>query len=426
MSTELERHRARDAALAGTGASEAGPRTTIAASWRRVAAGGLEPGSVPDVPPLGGAELERRRAESELAEFVPRLTETLSSVIDAGQMVVVADADGRVLWRAGSSGVRRMADGLGFVGGSAWTEGNVGTNAIGTSLVLGTGVHIRGPEHFVESHTRWGCAAAPLRDPWSGRTLGVVDVSGPSRGMHPAELALVETAARLTAMEIVERRRGELDRLRARAAPLLAGISGDALAVDRHGHLAAGVGSRLPDRVALPDDLAGGPVWLPTLGPAQAEPLAGGWLLRLDRAGDQPGADDGGTLVLDLTGEPCLRVGGPSGAWSRRLSPRHAEILLALIEAGAAGRTATCLAEDLFADASRVVTARAEMSRLRRALGSVLLSGPYRVAPTMAASVVLPADPRAALPGSSAPVVRRLQARSAVSPTDENGGRRGS
>jgi transcriptional regulator of acetoin/glycerol metabolism len=198
---------------------------------------------------LPGGELERRRAESRLGEFVPRLASALSSVTDAGQLIVVADADGRVLWRLGSSGVRRMADSLGFVGGSAWTEGNVGTNAIGTSLVLGEGVQIQGPEHFVQSHTRWGCAAAPLKDPWSGRTLGVVDVSGPSRGMHPAELALVEMAARVTALEILDRRRTELHRLRSRAAPLLAPLTGDVLAVDSEGHLAAGVGSRLPDRV---------------------------------------------------------------------------------------------------------------------------------------------------------------------------------
>ena len=328
-------------------------------------------------------------------------------MIDAGQLVVIADPDGRVLWRAGTSGVRRMADGLGFVGGSAWTESNVGTNAIGTSLVLGEGVHIQGPEHFVDSHTRWGCAAAPLTDPWSGETLGVVDVSGPSRGMHPAELALVEMAARVTSMELVERHRAELDRLRARAAPLLARISGDALAVDADGHLAAAIGSRMPDRIALPADMAGGSVWLPTLGAALAEPLAGGWLLRLG-----PEAEDAATvLALDLTSTPCLHVSGPSGAWSRQLSPRHAEILAALIEAGPSGRTAGALAVDLFDDSERVVTVRAEMSRLRRAVGSVLLSGPYRVSPAVCTSIDLPADPRALLPGSSAPVVRRLRDR---------------
>ncbi len=398
--------RTREAVLTGATSTPA-PRGPVAASWRRVAACGLEPGSVPEIAPLPGAELQRRRAESRLGEFVPRLTESLSSVIAAGQMIVVADTEGRVLWRVGTSGVRRMADGLGFVDGSAWTESNVGTNAIGTSLVLGEGVHIQGPEHFVDSHTRWGCAASPLTDPWSGRTLGVVDVSGPSRGMHPAELALVELAARLTSMELVERRRVELDRLRARAAPLLARLSGDALAVDAEGHLAAAVGSRMPDRVALPDDLVGGPVWLPTLGTALAEPLAGGWLLRLGETEE----DTASGLVLDLGGTPCLRVTGSSGSWSRRLSPRHAEILVALIEAGPAGRTATALAQDLFGDVDRAVTVRAEMSRLRRAVGSVLLSGPYRVSPAVSTSIDLPADPLAVLSGSSAPVVRRLRDR---------------
>lgn len=403
---EQELRRTRDAALSGAQVQQP-PRDTIAASWRRVAAGGLEPGSNPEVAPLGSEEVERRRAESRLGEFVPRLAAALTSVTDAGQMIVVADADGRVLWRIGSSGVRRMADGLGFVGGSAWTEGNVGTNAIGTSLVLDEGVQIRGPEHFVDSHMAWGCAAAPLKDPWSGKTLGVVDVSGPSRGMHPAELALVEMAARLTALELVDRRRGELDRLRARAAPLLARLGGDALAVDVDGHLAVGVGSRLPDRVALPADMSGGQIWLPTLGPALAEPLAGGWLLRLDAEVTEAAS----ALTLDLTGRPTVRVSGPSGVWSRQLSPRHAEILVALVEAGSAGRTAAQLAEDLFDDPERAVTARAEMSRLRRALGSVLLSGPYRIAPEVTAALALPGDPLAALPGSSAPAVQRLRGR---------------
>jgi hypothetical protein len=403
---EQELNRTRDAVLSGAH-SVTHPRTTVAASWRRVAACGLEPGSTPEVPPLSGGELERRRSESQLAACVPRLTEALFSVTDAGQMVVVADAEGRVLWRVGSSGVRRMADGLGFIGGSAWTESNVGTNAIGTCLVLDEGVHIQGPEHFVESHTRWGCAAAPLKDPWSGRTLGVVDVSGPTRGMHPAELALVQMAARLTALEIVDQHRAELDRLRARAAPLLARLSGDALAVDADGHLAVGVGSRLPDRVALPSDIAGGPVWLPTLGPALAEPLAGGWLLRLD--GEV--ADAPTHLSLDLTATPCLRVSGPSGSWSRQLSPRHAEILVALVGSGPAGRTATGLAQDLFDDPGRTVTVRAEMSRLRRDVGSVLLSGPYRISPGVVCGIDLPVDPLAALPGSSAPAVRRLRER---------------
>ncbi len=147
--TDRDLHRSRAAARAG-GARAPLPRTEIAASWRRVAATGLDPGSGADIPPIDSAELERRRAASGLADVVPRLAESLAPVVDAGQLVVVADAEGRVLWRLGSSGVRRLADDLGFVGGSAWTEANVGTNAIGSALVLVTAVHVQGPEHFVD------------------------------------------------------------------------------------------------------------------------------------------------------------------------------------------------------------------------------------------------------------------------------------
>jgi hypothetical protein len=221
--------------------------------------------------------------------------------------------------------------------------------------------------------------------------------------MHPAELALVETVARLTSMQIVARRRAELDVLRAHAAPLLARMSGDALAVDRFGHVAAAIGVRAPERVALPDDLRGGSVWLPTFGQAVVEPLAGGWLVRLD-----PGvATEATSVVLDLRAEPTLRVDGTSGGWARRLSRRHAEILLALASAGPAGRSAADLAEDLFADRTRLTTVRAEMSRLRRLAGSVLQSNPYRFTPGVAVTADLPDEPTTLLPGSSAPIVRR-------------------
>lgn len=402
---DRELHRSREAVMSG---AARGPRarTEIAASWRRVAATGLDPGAGAEIPPLVELELQRRRAASGLADLVPRLAESLAPVVDAGQLVVVADGEGRVLWRLGSSAVRRMADDLGFVGGSAWTEANVGTNAIGTALVLGAAVHVQGPEHFVESHTRWGCAAAPLVDPWTGRTLGVLDVSGPSRGMHPAELALVQLAAQMTSSELVARHRADLDRLRARAAPLLAGLTGDALAIDHAGHLAAAIGSHSPDRVALPDRLTAGRVWLPTLGHATAEPLDGGWLLRLE--GGEQVEPTTASLALELDGDPRLRVTGSSGSWSRSLSPRHAEILLSLLAAGPEGRTATQLSEDLFADPGRTVTVRAEMSRLRRLAGSLLLSTPYRLAPGLTTEVR--GDRASALPRSSAPVVRRWRA----------------
>ena len=404
---ELGRRRAREAVLSGAAARSHRCAREIAASWRRVATVGVDPAGGAEIAPLATGDLEHRRATSALGPLVPRLVQLLGPVVDAGQLVVVTDHDGRVLWRSGHSGVRRMADDLGFVDGSAWTEGNVGTNAIGTALVLGAPVSIKGAEHFVESHTRWGCAAAPIVDPWTGRTLGVVDVSGPSRGLHPAELALVEMAARVCSLELLEQHHAGLERLRAHAAPLLARVGGAALVVDQDGHLVAATGLPAPSRVTLPGNMAVGRIWLPTLGPAVADALPGGWLLRLDDDRDD-------TVARRRRDRPRGGARGPRHRrrdvpGAARLSPRHAEILLSLADAGAAGRSAAALALDLFADDTRVVTVRAEMSRLRRDLGPVLLARPYRFAPGVDVRLLLPADRATLLPGSSAPVVVRLR-----------------
>ncbi|HWM56852.1 MAG TPA: transcriptional regulator, partial [Pseudonocardia sp.] len=61
----------------------------------------------------------------------------------------------------------------------------------------------------------------------------------------------------------------------------------------------------------------------------------------------------------------------------------------------------------LYGDREHLVTVRAEMSRLRKSLGGLLLARPYRVAPGVDA--VLPAlTGSALLARSSAPGLRRL------------------
>jgi GAF domain len=400
--------RVREAALTG-GTPPTAPRPVIGASWRRVRGSGLDPSDTPDVPPLDPGELERRRAASGLAPLLPLLRERLLPVArDAGQVLVVVDAGCRVLWREGGPEVRRRADRLGFVEGSAWDEPSVGTNAIGTSLVVGAPLQVHAGEHYAEGHQPWTCAAAPLHDPVTGRLLGAVDLSGPAHTVHPSTIALVDAVARLAELELRTVHARRVDRLRAVAAPLLARVPGRALVVAVDGVTAAATGMAGPDRVALPDGVAAGPVWLPGLGRCTAEPLPGGWLLRFadDAEGEALGP---ARLVLDLAGPRAqVRVTGATGSWARGVSPRHAEILLAL--AGhRAGRSAAELAADLFGDPTRTVTVRAEISRLRRALGPVLLPQPYRLAEDADVELRLPEPRTRLLPASTAPVVERLR-----------------
>lgn len=398
-------HVVRQAVLAGRNPSRP-LRSVIGASWRRMRAQGISPSGTPEIAPLAGDELLRRREVSGLRPLMPLLRQHLLPACEAtGQLMVVADVEGRVLWREGQTGVLRHADHLGFVGGSAWTEGNVGTNAIGTCLVTETPVHIHAAEHYAESHTPWTCAAAPLRDPATGRVLGVVDLSGPAHTVHAGTLSLVTLAARLAELEIRTSTQERLQGLRSIAAPLLARLEGRALIVAPDGMTAAATGFVPPGHVALPTDFRGGDVWVPGFGLVTAEPLPGGWLLRLV-AGD--GVDAGITgVALDLSSRsPIVRLTAAHGSWTHELTPRHAEILLALVT-HRGGRSAAELADDLFADPTRTVTVRAEISRLRKVLGSVITHRPYRLAGNVAAELIEPRSRTEALVGSSAPVVVR-------------------
>ncbi len=397
----------RAAALAGNH-PPAAPRPEIAESWRRMLAGGVHPDRDARSRMLSAAETEERRRLSPLREVLPVLREGLLPALDGAlHIMVVADADGRLLWREGHASILRKADRLGFGVGADWNEAVVGTNGVGTALVARRPVQVFSAEHFVSSHHDWTCAGAPLRDPRDGRLLGVVDVSGPLATMHPATLAWVSSVARLAERELRVRHLESLERLRAVAAPLLARLPGRALAVDGLGWTAAVTGLAPQERYPLPKRFGPGRAWVPQLGDCGVEALPGGWLLRVaESRTDAPAS----RVVLDFSRPRswAVTVYGAAGSWSQELSPRHAELLFLLAESPR-GRSAAELAAELFGDPTRTVTVRAELSRVRRHLAGVLTHRPYRFAEDVEVEVIRPRDPAGLLPHSTAPAVIRAR-----------------
>ncbi|MEV5434057.1 GAF domain-containing protein [Streptomyces sp. NPDC052701] len=395
----------RSAALSGQRVPLA-PRPVIGQSWERMLRSGVDPDHDVRSGLLPREEVQRRRETSALRHVLPVLREGLLSVADvAHHIMVVADEEGRVLWREGSAPVLRKADGLGFELGADWREEVVGTNGVGTPAVARRPVQVFASEHFVRSHTTWTCAGAPLTDPRDGRLIGVVDVSGPLETMHPATLAWVDSVAGLAQARLREMHVESLERLRAVAAPVLTRLRGRALVVDRDGWTAALTGMPYTRRIALPRSLSAGRTWLPAFGVCAVEPLAEGWLVR---PAGEPEPRGPTRIVLDL-GQPrrwSVEVCGGAGSWSRELSPRHAELLY-LLAVHRGGRSAPELAGDVFGDPGRRVTVRAEMSRVRRYLGGFLEHRPYRFREDAEVEVLLPADPRDLLPHSTAPAVVR-------------------
>jgi hypothetical protein len=89
------------------------------------------------------------------------------------------------------------------------------------------------------------------------------------------------------------------------------------------------------------------------------------------------------------------------------LSLSSYEVLLLLAGAGRAGLDAAALSRALYGHVGSLVTIRAEVSRLRKAVGGLVLTRPYRLAPEV--EVVLPdlaTSPFVA--ASTAPEVRAL------------------
>ena len=383
--TDLSEHvrvlaRVHDAVLVG-GRPPMRPRAVVARSWSRVLDLGLDASRANAREPLPLSEVERRRRGSPLSLVVDELRQVLVSVADASSfLMVVTDADGVVLWREGPTRVRLRADQLGFTEGARWTEATVGTNAIGTALAEAAPVQLFSAEHFEQAQHPWYCTAAPIHHPVTGELLGVVDVSGPALTLHPVIGALVETAVKLAESQLWRHHEQRLERLRQSARGVLAGVQGPLLLVDDHGWVAHQSGIAVRDRIETPrtDRLLA----VPGLGLCTPERVGEGWLIRPREAGAAIAAE------LDLTDPPVLRLRSAAEPWRTPLTRRNADVLVLLRRAGRAGMTAAQLSTALFGDDQHCVTVRAEVSRLRRAIGGLVTTNPYRLADGVTLSVV--------------------------------------
>lgn len=363
--------RVHDAVLAGS-RPPARPRGVVERSWSRMLELGLDVSGSPRAM-VSLAELELRRRRSGLEPVIGELRQLLGRAAETSPfVVVVTDADGVILWRVGSARVRTYADAVGFAEGARWTEATVGTNAVGTTLVEAAPVQLLAAEHFESAQHPWYCCAAPVHSPVTGELAGVVDISGPAPTLHPAIGALVETSVRLAESGLRRLHEQHLERLRRSAEPVLGGVGEPLLVVDDDGWVAMRSGIAAGARVAVPRE--GLPIAVAGLGLCTPERLGDGWLLRPHRE-RAPMA-----VELDLAGDPVVRVHGHDGPWSAGLTKRQAQVLALIARAGAEGVDAAALGRSLFGDDGHTVTARAEVSRLRRVVGDLVAPAPYRLA----------------------------------------------
>ncbi|WP_205587429.1 sigma-54-dependent Fis family transcriptional regulator [Rhizobium jaguaris] len=173
-------------------------RSTIGDSWYRCANGGID--AQRNEAPL---ETDKdvvealARGSSELLVAAKRPFSAIGRMLNGtGAMLVLADGDGVLIDVMGDK--KTIYDGMDIhlgIGGK-WTEDVVGTNGIGTALWTGEPVFVHAAEHFCAGIKTWTCAGAPIRDPFDGKVIGVVDLSGHPDIFRPHNIALVAAAAR--------------------------------------------------------------------------------------------------------------------------------------------------------------------------------------------------------------------------------------
>jgi transcriptional regulator of acetoin/glycerol metabolism len=182
---------ARDRFLAAQPVDPASVREPILASWWRsrewnVAADRL------DLEYLRQPDLE-----SVLARGAGPVLRRLHEQLDGQPIsVILTDAAGLVLYRlTGDHDLERHLDGIMLAPGFSYAEEVVGTNGIGTALESGGPAHVFGHEHYAERLEGMACAGAPIRDPVSGKTVGVVDLTCWRRDADPLLVSLVQATA---------------------------------------------------------------------------------------------------------------------------------------------------------------------------------------------------------------------------------------
>ncbi|MDN3310977.1 GAF domain-containing protein [Microbacterium oryzae] len=198
--------RAHDELLAGNASDPrlAQVRSIVRDSWGRSVVSAVGAETLP-VLELQGEDLETYRRGHPLAGALELIRGLLlpGHAEAAGVAVAVGDAAGRLLWVEGDRRVRNLTGDMGFVAGANWAEDRVGTAAPGTALALGRSVQVRGAEHFNRFVQAWSCTAAPVRDPETGRLIGVIDVTGRDEAASPQAQLLVDATARAVEGELM-------------------------------------------------------------------------------------------------------------------------------------------------------------------------------------------------------------------------------
>lgn len=168
---------------------------SILRSWQRCAGLGLSENARPNVEPLAATALREvcQKYEELRRVSLPEVRALYADAHATGSIVILTAPDGMILEALGSANFLDKAARVSLRPGVPWNENHTGTNAIGTAMIEGRAIEVRGSEHFFAPHRVLSCSAVPIVDPF-GKIAGVLDLSGESSVHHTHALGMVRFA----------------------------------------------------------------------------------------------------------------------------------------------------------------------------------------------------------------------------------------
>jgi PAS domain S-box-containing protein len=170
-------------------------RPEIAASWKRCRKAGVAPLAAGSKQTSSQSQLDvLLKTHKDMIDIAKPFMESLYRIVaDSRFVVLLSDADGVIMETIGDRDIIRSATDIDFRRGASWNELRVGTNGIGTTLVMGAPFQVSGAEHYCKKHHPWTCSGAPIFDD-AGHMIGALEMSGPVEETHLHTLGMVVAA----------------------------------------------------------------------------------------------------------------------------------------------------------------------------------------------------------------------------------------
>lgn len=356
----------------------------VLSAWDRSTAAGITPDLPQPENVLAASELYDTRTANPLAPIAQDVVASLADESAAGRhLVILSDSTGKVLWRAGSPWALRRGDRIALAEGADWSESGFGTNAISEAVVTNSAINMMSGEHYVRALHEWFCTASPIRDN-TGRLLGILDISIPSRFASSELRTLVKSGVRLAETML------KLNPMRI-AGPEPGGL--DTCTSQQLSHIPTGEAA-LPFTTIGTFPPPGSPAV--TTAPATASP---------DNAYEPADSDISMIRLLSYRPEVVYADG-------RRIPLTHRRAELLALLASREAWSAQALAFALYGDDGSPSTVRGEIRRLKQSTRLDIASNPYALSPANRAVVdfLAPGAERIRLlPESEVPAVAELR-----------------